>query len=120
MIENNEKVVVFSTFKEPVYALNAMLKEYSPLLGTGDINDSIISENIDKFQNDPNYKLFLGTWSKCGTGLTMTSASYMIFLDTPWTNAQFQQACDRIYRIGTQKPVFIYVLMCNDTIDEKV
>lgn len=44
----------------------------------------------------------------------------MIFIDTPWTDAVFQQACDRIYRIGTKRPVFIYNLITKDTIDERV
>ena len=44
----------------------------------------------------------------------------MIFIDTPWTDAAFEQACDRIYRIGTTKPVTIYNLIVNDSIDERV
>jgi SNF2 family DNA or RNA helicase len=44
----------------------------------------------------------------------------MIFIDTPWTAAVFNQACDRIYRIGTKNKVFIYNLITKDTIDERV
>ena len=44
----------------------------------------------------------------------------MIFLDTPWTDAAFTQACDRIYRIGTSEAVTIYNLITTDTVDEKV
>lgn len=44
----------------------------------------------------------------------------MIFIDTPWTYAEFEQSQDRIYRIGTKKSVFIYNLICKDTIDERV
>ena len=44
----------------------------------------------------------------------------MIFLDTPWTDAAFTQSCDRIYRIGTKSSVFIYNLVCTDTVDERV
>ena len=62
----------------------------------------------------------LATWQKVGTGITLTAASYAIFLDTPWNNAIFCQAQDRIHRIGSKKPVFIYNLVCKDTIDERV
>ena len=55
-----------------------------------------------------------------GTGVTLNAASYMIFIDTPFTQSGFSQACDRIYRIGTEKPVFIYNLICENTIDERV
>lgn len=120
IIQNGDKVVVFSTFKETINDLKQRLKQYNIVVGTGDTKDEELNDNINKFQNDPDTKIFLGTWQKCGTGLTLTAASYMIFIDTPWTSAHFQQSCDRIYRIGTKKPVFIYVLMCKDTVDEKV
>lgn len=120
ILSNNEKVVIFSTFKQTVSKLAEALQEYDPIIATGDIDDQLISENVDKFQNDPNKKVFIGTWQKCGTGITLTAASYMIFIDTPWTNGVFEQACDRIHRIGTKHPVFIYNLIAKDTIDERV
>ena len=120
IISNGEKVVIFSEFKEPVYRLEKALSEYNPLIGTGDIADSVFSSNIDKFQQDDKYKVFIGTISKCGTGITLTAATYMIFLDQPWTYGEYQQSTDRIHRIGTTKPVFIYNLICKDTVDELV
>ena len=65
-------------------------------------------------------KILIGTWQKIGTGLTLTAANYMIFLDTPWTYSIFDQACDRIHRISQTKPVFIYNLIASNTIDERV
>jgi SNF2 family DNA or RNA helicase len=55
-----------------------------------------------------------------GTGITLNAASYAIFIDTPWTSGAYIQACDRIHRIGSTAPVFIYNLICNDTFDERV
>lgn len=120
IVNNGGKVVIFSTFKDTVYELQKRLSKFKPLIGTGDTKDSEMSANIDKFQSDKNQKIFIGTWQKCGTGITLNSASYMIFIDTPWTDASFRQACDRIYRIGTKRPVFIYNLVTKDTVDEKV
>lgn len=114
------KVVIFSTFKQTVELLQKELIDFNPLIGTGDIDDEEISANVDQFQSNENNKVFIGTWQKCGTGLTLTAASYMIFIDTPWTDAAFTQACDRIYRIGTEKPVTIYNLITADSVDEKV
>lgn len=120
IISEGHKVVVFSTFKETVNELVPRLAQYNPLIGTGDIDDDIISRNVDDFQSNDINKVFIGTWQKCGTGLTLTAATHMIFLDTPFTNAAFEQACDRIYRIGTKEPVIIYNLIATDTIDERV
>lgn len=120
IVQGGDKVVIFSTFKEPVYRLKELLKEFNPLIGTGDLKDEEVSSNIDKFQREDKYKVFIGTTSKCGTGITLTAASYMIFIDTPFTSSSYVQAQDRIYRIGTVKPVFIYNLICENTVDEKV
>ncbi len=120
IVNAHNKVVIFSTFKEPVYQLEKLLHTYNPLIGTGDMKDEDVSINIDKFQKEDKYKVFIGTISKCGTGVTLTAASYMIMIDTPFTASSTEQAEDRIYRIGTTKPVFIYHLICEDTIDERV
>lgn len=115
---NGNKVVILSCFKEPIRKLQELLVEYKPLIGTGDMKDFEVSKNIDVFQNDEEHKVFLGTISKMGTGFTLTKASYMIFIDLPWEPASYEQACDRIHRIGSKKPVFIYNLLCKNTIDE--
>ena len=120
IVGNGEKVVIFSYFKEPLYILQERLKQYKPLLGTGDLDDKEVSDNIDKFQSDPEYKVFLGTVQKMGTGVTLTAASYEIHIDTAWTYAEFEQTCDRCWRVGTPKPVIIYDLICTGTIDERV
>lgn len=120
VVESGSKVVIFSLYKETIYKLQERLKEYKPLIGTGDLKDEEISRNIDKFQNEDENKVFLGTFSKCGTGITLTKANYMIFMDSCWTSAANTQAEDRIHRIGSTQPVFIYYLITNNTIDQHV
>lgn len=119
---NNEKVVVMSVFKESVNVLYKMLKEanYNVTLNTGDIPDNIVAQNVADFQNNPNIQVFLGTAAKCGTGITLNAASYMICIDTPYTYAEVEQIEDRINRITNTKPATIYQLICKDTIDEAV
>lgn len=120
IIENGDKVVIFSAFKDSLYELEKEFSGIDYVLCHGDISDNDINVFKNRFQEDSNCKVMLATWQKMGTGITLTSASYAIFLDTPWTNAVFLQAQDRIHRIGSKKPVFIYNLVCKDTIDERV
>lgn len=120
IVSNNEKVVIFSVFKETLNILNEKLKQYNPLLCTGDVKDTMISENIDKFQSDPNYKVILCTTAKMGTGVTLNAATNAIFIDTPYTAAQCIQCEDRIHRVTNKYPVFIYYLWVNDTVDMRV
>ena len=75
---------------------------------------------VDEFQNSSTPKVFLLSLKAAGTGLTLTRASYVFLLD-PWWNPQAErQAIDRAHRIGQDKPVFVYRLVANDTIEEKV
>lgn len=120
LVEQGEKVVIFSVFKETLNQLQEQLFKYKPFLCTGDIPDAIISSNIDKFQTDNEHQVMLATTAKMGTGITLTRASYAIFIDTPWTAGACEQCEDRIHRIGSSAPVFIYYLWCNDTIDTRV
>lgn len=120
IVSNNNKVVIFSTFKEPLNVLYDKLKEYHPLLCTGDIKDDIISSNIENFQTDNQYKVILCTHSKMGTGVTLTAATYEIFLDQCWNSGLELQSEDRCHRVGTTDTVTIYKLICNNTIDERV
>lgn len=120
LIEQGEKVIIFSTFTETVNVLGQKLIKYNPLIVTGEVPDEICWDRMEEFQNNPNKKIFIGTFAKCSTGFTLTAARYMICIDECWTKAQNDQAHDRIYRIGTAKPVFIYNLITSNTIDEHV
>ena len=120
LTSQGEKVVVLSVFKETLNELAAKLGEFRYSINTGDVPDAVVAANVDRFQNDPNEQVFAGTWGKVGTGWTLNAASYLICLDTPYTAAMFDQGTDRIWRVNNSRPAFITVLMCQDTIDERV
>lgn len=120
IISQGEKVVVFSMFKEPLNQLASKLTNYKFTLNTGDINDDVVMRNVTEFQDNPEAQVFLGTFGKMGVGYTLNSAMYMVCLDTPYTFSLFEQGYQRVYRISNTRPAFIKVLVCSDTIDERV
>ena len=115
-----EKIVVFSMFKEPLNQLAAKLAGFRFTLNTGDTPDDIVMQNVARFQDDPNEQVFLGSCSKMGVGYTMNSSMYLIFIDTPYTFALFEQCYQRVHRISNTRPAYIKVLVCSETIDERV
>lgn len=119
LISQGEKVVISCGFKESIRELSERLKQYNPLIITGDEKVNI-EEIKSKFQNDPDKKLLIFTWQKMGVGHTLNAASYMICIDTAWTDGTQTQTEDRIHRVGTKKPVFIYRLWSKNTFDERV
>ena len=120
LTSQGEKVVVLSVFKETLNELAAKLGEFRFSINTGDVPDAVVASNVSRFQDDPREQVFIGTWGKVGTGWTLNSSSYLICLDTPYTAAMFDQGTDRIWRVNNTRPAFITVLMCKDTIDERV
>lgn len=120
LTSQGEKVVVLSVFKETINELSAKLDQFRYSVNTGDIPDAVVANNVSRFQEDPNEQVFVGTWGKVGTGWTLNAASYLICIDTPYTAAMFDQGTDRIWRVNNDRPAFITVLLCGDTIDERV
>ena len=64
--------------------------------------------------------LFLISLKAGGLGLNLTAADYVVHLDPWWNPAIEEQASDRAYRIGQQKPVTVYRLIAANTIEEKI
>lgn len=120
LTSQGEKVVVLSVFKETINELSAKLDQFRYSINTGDVPDAVVANNVSRFQEDPNEQVFVGTWGKVGTGWTLNAASYLICIDTPYTAAMFDQGTDRIWRVNNTRPAFITVLLCKETIDERV
>ena len=75
---------------------------------------------VERFQDDPECRLFLISLKAGGLGLNLTAADYVFLLDPWWNPAVEAQAIDRTHRIGQTRPVFAYRLIARDTVEEKV
>ena len=76
--------------------------------------------HVERFQNDPDCRLFLISLKAGGLGLNLTAAEYVFLLDPWWNPAVEAQAIDRAHRIGQTRQVFAYRLIARDTVEEKV
>ena len=65
-------------------------------------------------------ELFLISLRAGGTGLNLTAADYVVHLDPWWNPAVEDQASDRAHRIGQERPVTIYRLIMQDSIEERI
>ena len=124
-VENGKKVVIFSNWTQmtdEIFNRLADVRKYNFDLAiiTGETKDAERQAMVNRFQNDDNCKVIIGTIGAMGTGLTLTAGTVEIFLDEPWTRAAKEQAEDRCHRVGTNENVTIYTLMCKNTIDERI
>lgn len=120
IVSNNQKAIIFSNWTSITEVAVKLLSKYNPAYITGDVKQEERMNEVDRFQNDERCKVIVGTIGAMGTGLTLTSAQNVIFLDEPWTKALKNQAEDRAHRIGTKGTVSIITLMCKDTIDDRI
>lgn len=117
----NEKVVVVSNWTQVTDRLIDRYKKYNPAVITGQIKDNEKQIQQNKFQTDDTCRILIGTIKSMGTGITLTAASTMIYVDEPWNYAVKEEQCsERIYRIGTKTNVEIITLINRNTIDERI
>lgn len=76
---------------------------------------------VDAFQEPESHvQVFLLSLKAGNAGLTLTAADYVFLADPWWNNAVQQQAIDRTHRIGQDKQIFAYKLICKDSIEERI
>ena len=115
-IDGGQKLIVFCFLKEVVAALKREFPKAVTV--TGDDNDRQKQDSVDKFQQDESCKLMILNYRSGGTGLTLTAASNVLFVEFPWTFADCCQAEDRAHRNGQKNAVTCTYLLGNGTIDE--
>ena len=122
-LENDKKVVIFSNWTQITDVVTQrLLKKYPGCVTaiTGQTHDTNRQHAINRFQEDKNCMIMVGTIGALGTGVTLTAGTVEIFLDEPWNKALKDQAEDRCHRIGQNNNVTIYTLLTKDTIDERI
>lgn len=116
-IETGEKLVVFATHKNVVAAI---AERFSADTITGETSMGARDKAVQRFQTDPASRVIVGNIKAMGTGLTLTAASNVAFIELDWTPAAHDQAEDRCHRIGQQDAVTAYYLLGDRTIDEDI
>jgi SNF2 family DNA or RNA helicase len=120
VLDEGHKALVFSQFTSLLAILRTSLRsgemEYEYLDGKTVDRQAC----VERFQNDPECRLFLISLKAGGLGLNLTAADYVFILDPWWNPAVEAQAVDRAHRIGQARQVFAYRLIARDTVEEKV
>ncbi|RYL23028.1 DEAD/DEAH box helicase [Acinetobacter piscicola] len=119
MVEEGRKILVFSQFTSMLQLienqLNTLKIKHTKLTGKTKKRD----EMITAFQSG-DIPVFLISLKAGGVGLNLTAADTVIHYDPWWNPAAEDQASDRAWRIGQDKPVFVYKLITNQSIEEKI
>ena len=121
LIENKHRALVFSQFVSHLSIVKEALDKkgikYKYLDGSTPMKERDV--NVNDFQKG-NGDLFLISLKAGGLGLNLTAADFVIHLDPWWNPAIEDQASDRAHRFGQKRPVTIYRLVSENTIEEKI
>jgi len=114
MINNNpKKTIIFTPFLPVCNYIYEDLKKNN--IGVVQIIGGTKNrmDLIQQFKNDDSIDVLIATTQTLSTGVTLTEATQMFFFGTPWRSADYNQAMDRIYRIGQTHDVYIYTVLLN-------
>ena len=119
LLEEGRTIIIFSQFTSMLSLIEAALQKRSLdyALLTGQTRDRKAA--VERFQSGK-VALFLISLKAGGVGLNLTAADCVIHFDPWWNPAVERQATDRAWRIGQDKPVFVYRLICEGTVEERM
>lgn len=123
IVESNEKVLIFTQFKEMGTLLEHFIQErygVKPLFYHGGRSVKQRKEMVDCFQNNRADNIFILSIKAAGTGLNLTAANHVIHYDLWWNPAVEAQATDRAYRIGQKSNVMVHRFITKGTFEEEI
>ena len=120
LLAEGQKVLLFSQFVQMLKLLEGECRQRQipTFILTGETKER--QEVVQAFQQEENASVFLLSLRAAGTGLNLTTASYVILYDPWWNPAVEAQAIDRSHRIGQTQTVNAYRLIAPGTVEEKI
>jgi SNF2 family DNA or RNA helicase len=119
--EENRKVLLFSEWTTMLDLIEPLLRKRALRFVRldGSIPQKLRHGLVHEFQTNPLCRLFLTT-NAGSTGLNLQAANTVINVDLPWNPAVLEQRIARAYRMGQEQPVQVFVLVTEETIEEKL
>jgi superfamily II DNA or RNA helicase len=119
--EPDRKVVLFSEWTTMLDLIEPLLRKrrLDFVRLDGSVPQKQRAEIVARFQSDPRARFFLTT-NAGSTGLNLQAANTIVNVDLPWNPAVLEQRIARAHRMGQARPVNVYVLVTEDTLEENL
>ena len=121
--ERQEKVLVFTQFKQMSAPLAALLGQVFGREGVVLTGETAVGKRQDlvrRFQDDELTPFFVLSVKAGGAGLNLTAASHVVHFDRWWNPAVENQATDRAFRIGQKRNVLVHKFVCRGTVEDRI
>lgn len=118
LLDKGEKVFIICCFDDEVYGLKDYFDDKAVIFN-GKMSEQAKAKAVEAFNDDDNIRIFIGQITACRVGINLNKSCHVaVFQNMDFTDADFSQACDRIFRIGSTKNAEIYLQYYKDTIYE--
>ena len=118
-LDDSNKIVLFAHHRAVIKQLAEPFGDDAVTLMGGD-DTTARQSAVDRFQEDPGCRIFIGSITAAGVGLTLTASSHVVFAELDWVPARLTQAEDRTHRIGQQDSVLVQHLVLQDSLDARM
>lgn len=115
-----EKIVIFAIHRDVIENIRLALSKFGAVTLYGGTPPAQRQKNIDKFQNNPKIRVFIGNIKAAGTAITLTRAHNIDLLEQEWVPGDNAQAIMRVHRRGQEMPVTVRVISLADSIDQPI
>ncbi|MEX1024837.1 MAG: DEAD/DEAH box helicase [Planctomycetota bacterium] len=119
LLTETDKVVVFAHHRAVVRELADAFGDAAVTLA-GDDSTAARQSAVDRFQTDATCRLFVGSITAAGLGITLTASAHVVFAELDWVPARMTQAEDRTHRIGQTNSVLIQHLVLEGSLDARM
>jgi SNF2 family DNA or RNA helicase len=123
LTQDGRRALIFSQFTGDTFGIGrlaAALREFQPLVYTGQMTPAQRNSIVESFARGSQHKALLLSLRAGGQGLNLQAASCIFHLDRWWNPAVEEQAEGRSHRLGQTRPVTIYRYTCVNTIEERI
>ena len=114
LANEKSKVIVWGLFHAELDMISELLEKRGWNFVRG--GEGNVQKKIDDFNLDPTCRVYLGQVAT-GIGITLNSATYMIYYALPWSLGHYLQSIDRNYRAGQIEKTTVYRLIVSKTVD---
>lgn len=115
-----DKIVLFGVHKDVLKALYFGFEKYGSVLVYGGTPARKRDKLVQRFQDDPQCRVFVGQVVAAGTAISLTAAHHVGMVEADWTPAVNQQAIMRVHRIGQTMPVLCRFFGLAGSLDEQI
>jgi len=122
VVSSGHKVVIFSQFVMFLDRVREVLAQQFPDVPRFELTGATLDRQkpVQDFQQCDRAAFMLVSLKAAGTGITLHSADYVFLLDPWWNPSVEEQAIDRVHRIGQTRTVFVYRMVTQGTIEERI